>query len=61
MPWFRVYVRGIDQGHSWLATNEAEVLQKFIRNKANDLKEDAKKSGLDEVQYRKAHIRIIRE
>jgi hypothetical protein len=61
MPWFRIYVRGIDQGRSWFATNEAEVLQEFIRNKASDLKEDAKKTGLDDVQYRKAYIRIIRE
>jgi hypothetical protein len=41
MPWFRVYLRGIEQGRSWLATNEVEVLQEFIRKKASELKEDA--------------------
>ena len=61
MPWFRVYLRGIEQGRSWLATNEVEVLQEFIRIKASELKEDAEKLGLYELQYRKAHIRIVRE
>ena len=61
MPWFRVLVQGVDQGRSWFATNETEVLQVFIRSKASDLDNDAKKLGLDAAQYQKTHIKIIKE
>ena len=56
MPWFRIYLRGVDQGHSWFATNEEEVLQNFVRN----LEKDAQKPGLDTAQYRRI-IRIVKE
>jgi hypothetical protein len=61
MPWFRVFVQGVDQGHSWFATNEAEVLQDFIRTKASDREKDAKKLGFDVAQYQKTHIQIVKE
>ena len=61
MPWFRIYLRGVDQGRSWFATNEHEVLQVFVRNRGADLKKEAKKLGLDTAQYLKTHIRVVRE
>jgi hypothetical protein len=56
VPWFRIHLRGVDQGHSWFATNEEEVLQNFVRN----LEKDAQKPGLDTAQYRRI-IRIVNE
>ena len=56
MPWFRIHLHGVDQGHSWFATNEEEVLQNFVRN----LEKDAQKPGLDTAQYRRI-IRIVKE
>ena len=44
MPWFQIQLRGVDQGHSWFATNEDEVLQNFVRIKGADLKKEAKKT-----------------
>jgi hypothetical protein len=61
MPWFRVHVRGVDQGRSWFATNGDEVLQNFIRVKGADLKKEAEKLDLDAAQYQKAHIRVVKE
>ena len=60
MPWFRIYVNDVDQGHSWLATNEEEVLQNFVRLKGDDLERAAQKRGLDAQQYRRM-IRITKE
>jgi hypothetical protein len=56
VPWFRIHLRGVDQGHSWFATNEEEVLQNFVRN----LEKDAQKPSLDTAQYRRI-IRIVKE
>jgi hypothetical protein len=56
VPWFRIRLRGVDQGHSWFATNEEEVLQNFVRK----LEKDAQKPGLDTAQYRRI-IEIIKE
>ena len=61
MPWFRIYLRGVDQGRSWFATNEVEVLQHFVRIKGADLKKEAKQLGMDAAQYQKNYIRIVRE
>jgi hypothetical protein len=61
MPWFRIHLRGVDQGRSWLATNEGEVLQTFVRIKGADLKKEAKELGLDTAQYVKTYIRIVKE
>jgi hypothetical protein len=41
MPWFRIHLRGVDQGRSWFATNEGEVLQTFVGAKGADLKKEA--------------------
>ena len=60
MPWFRIYLNDVDQGHSWLATNEEEVLQNFVRLKGGDLERAAQKRGLDSQQYRRM-IRITKE
>ena len=60
VPWFRIYLNDVDQGHSWLATNEEEVLQNFVRLKGDDLERAAQKRGLDAQQYRRM-IRIIKE
>jgi hypothetical protein len=51
-----IHLHGVDQGHSWFATNEEEVLQNFVRN----LEKDAQKPGLDTAQYRRI-IRIVNE
>jgi hypothetical protein len=32
VPWFCIHLRGVDEGHSWFATNEEEVLENFVRN-----------------------------
>jgi hypothetical protein len=61
VPWFRIHLRGVDQGRSWFATNEGEVLQTFVRIKGADLKKEAKKLGLDTAQYQKDYIRIVKE
>jgi hypothetical protein len=61
MPWFRVHLRGVDQGRSWFATNEGEVFQTFVRNKGADLKKEAKELGLETAQYQNKYIRIVRE
>jgi hypothetical protein len=60
VPWFRIYLNDVDQGHSWLATNEEEVLQNFVRLKGDDLERAAQKRGLDAQQYRRM-IRIVKE
>jgi hypothetical protein len=60
MPWFRIQVRGVDQGHSWYATNEEEVLQNFVRSQSRNPERDAQKPDLDPAQYRRL-IRVIRE
>ena len=60
MPWFRIEVRGVDQGHSWYATNEEEVLQNFLRSQSRNLESDAQKLDLDAAQYRRL-IRVIKE
>ena len=60
MPWFRIQVRGVDQGHSWYATNEEEVLQNFLRSQSRNLESDAQKLDLDAAQYRRL-IRVIKE
>ena len=39
--------RGVDQGHSWFATNEEEVLQNFVRIQGANLEKDGQKPGLD--------------
>jgi hypothetical protein len=61
MPWFRIHLRGVDQGRSWFATNEVEVLQNFVRIKGTDLKREAKELDLDTAQYLKTYIRIVKE
>jgi hypothetical protein len=61
MPWFRIHLRGVDQGRSWFATNEGEVLQNFVRIKGADLKSEAEELGLDTAQYLKTYIRIVKE
>jgi hypothetical protein len=48
VPWFRIQLRGVGQGHAWYATNEEEVLQNFVRGQPRSL------------QYRRL-IRIIKE
>ena len=60
MPWYRIHLNDVDQGHSWLATNEEEVLQNFLRLKSGDLERAAQKRGLDAQQYRRM-IRIVKE
>jgi hypothetical protein len=60
MPWFRIQVRGVDQGRSWYATNEEEVLQNFLRSQSRNLESDAQKLDLDAAQYRRL-IRVIKE
>jgi hypothetical protein len=60
VPWFRIEVRGVDQGHSWYATNEEEVLQNFLRSQSRNLESDAQKLDLDAAQYRRL-IRVIKE
>jgi hypothetical protein len=62
VPWFRIQLRGVDQGHAWYATNEEEVLQNFVRGQPRSLKTDAQKPSLDidAAQYRRL-IRIIKE
>ncbi len=59
MPWFRVRVDDVDQGHAWFATNEEEVFQNFVRLNGEDLEKLARNSGLDAAQYRRK-IRIIK-
>jgi len=54
-------LRGFDQGRSWFATNEDEVLRNFVRIKGADLKKGAKRLGLDAGQFHKAHTRIVME
>jgi hypothetical protein len=60
VPWFRIQVRGVDQGRSWYATNEEEVLQNFVRTQSRNLEGDAQKPDLDAAQYRRL-IRVIKE
>jgi hypothetical protein len=60
VPWFRIQVRGVDQGHSWYATNEEEVLQNFVRIQSRNLERAAQKLELDAAQYRRL-IRVIKE
>ena len=60
MPWFRIQLRGVDQGHAWYATNEEEVLPNFVRGQPRSLQTDAQKPSLDAAQYRRL-IRIIKE
>jgi hypothetical protein len=60
VPWFRIEVRGVDQGHSWYATNEEEVLQNFLRSQSRNLESDAQKLDIDAAQYRRL-IRVIKE
>jgi hypothetical protein len=43
---FRI-LRGVDQGHSWFATNEEEVLQNFARIQGANLEKDGQKPDLD--------------
>jgi hypothetical protein len=57
---FRIHLRGVDQGHSWFATNEEEVLQNFVRIQGANLEKDGQKPGLDAARYRRI-IRIIKE
>lgn len=59
MPWFRIHVDDVDQGHAWLATNEEEVFQNFVRLNGGDLEKLARNSGLDAAQYRRK-IRIVK-
>jgi hypothetical protein len=60
VPWYRIHLNDVDQGHSLLATNEEQVLQNFLRLKSGDLERAAQKRGLDSQQYRDM-IRIIKE
>jgi len=60
VPWFRIQVRGVDQGRSWYATNEEEVLQNFVRSLPRNLERDAQKPDLDAAQYRRL-IRVVKE
>ena len=52
--------RGVDQGHSWFAINEEEMLQNFVRIQGANLEKDGQKPGLDAARYRRI-IRIIKE
>jgi hypothetical protein len=47
VPWFRIRMDDVDQGHAWLATNEEEVFQNFVRLNGGDLEKRARNSGLD--------------
>jgi hypothetical protein len=59
VPWFRIHLDDVDQGQSWFATNEEEVLQNFVRVKGGDLEKLARNSDLDAAQYRR-RIQIVK-